>query len=270
MRITIAYGLLMKAVPRAGTQSIERTLRLLRLVSSRRGYGWRLTDLAEHSGLSLSTASRLVGCLIRERYIQVRRDDRHYVLGPALFELSLCLNPAYSEFLAACNACLMRISRQESAVVYVMIRNDTESVCIARQGTFEHTAVTVEVGSRRPLISTAGGLAILISLGASEMNRVLKDNRDQVRRRRGHLKALDAMFRESQQRGFGIHSGVYIPGVQAIGVALRDRHQAAFGSISLAILADHLSPSRTAQFAKMLNREAAQLSERFHELNVAF
>lgn len=258
----------MSTASRAGTQSIERSLRLLRLISSRRGYGWRLTDLAEHSGFSLSTTSRLVGCLIRERFVQVRRHDRHYVLGPATFELGLCLSPGYAHFVAACNVQLARIAKQESGVAYTMVRNDLESVCIARAGTVEDMAITVQVGSRRPLLTTAGGLAILISLDAGEMNRVLKANRDEVRRRHGRLKSLETMLRDSRHRGFGIHSGVYTPGIQAIGVALRDRRQAAFGSISLAIVADHLSSSRVTQLAKALSREAAELSQRADVLNL--
>lgn len=251
---------------RAGTQSIERSLRLLRLVSSRRAYGWRLTDLAEHCGLSLSTTSRLVSCLIRERLIQVRRDDRHYVLGPALFELSLCLNPAYSEFVAVCNAYLARIARQESGVAYVMMRDDTESVCVARKGHSEGVAITVDVGTRRPLISTAGGLAILIALEAGEMRRVLKSNRDEVRRRRGHVRALDTMLRESQERGFGLHSGVYTPGIQAIGLGLRGERDGVFGSVSLAVATDDIPTSRSMQIVKLLGRTAKELSQRWEDL----
>src|SRR6185295_14038730 len=44
---------------RTGTQSIERCMQLLKLISSRRQHGWRLTDLAEQSGIGLSTTHRV-------------------------------------------------------------------------------------------------------------------------------------------------------------------------------------------------------------------
>jgi len=56
-----------------GTQSIERALRVLRELSARARPGWRLTDLAERCDLDRGTASRMLACLVRERFAIKRR-----------------------------------------------------------------------------------------------------------------------------------------------------------------------------------------------------
>lgn len=69
---------------RTGTQSVERVLQLLRVIATRRHFGWRLTDLAEHCALSPSTVRQLLACLLRERLVLQRSIDRHYLPGPLL------------------------------------------------------------------------------------------------------------------------------------------------------------------------------------------
>ena len=78
---------------------------------------------------------------------------------------------------------MSRISRRTEGVAYLMARSNAESVCIARKGTLNTKALTIDVGSRRPLLLSAGGLAILIALDKPDMTRTLGVNRDEVRKR---------------------------------------------------------------------------------------
>jgi DNA-binding IclR family transcriptional regulator len=246
---------------RTGTQSIERCMELLKLVSSRRQHGWRLTDLAEQSGVGLSTVHRMVQYLLSERLVQLRGHDRHYVPGPGLFELGLALVPSYASFIAACEPALMRISRQTEGVAYLMVRSNAESVCIARKGTLNTKALTIDVGSRRPLVLSAGGLAILISLDKADMTRTLKLNKDEVRKRHRPSAPIDVALRESLRVGFGLYRGAFLSGIQAVGAAALDAEGKPFGYVSVAIAGNDPPLSRMRQIAQMLHTEAGTLSK---------
>src|SRR3954466_3395768 len=77
---------------RHGTQSIERAVHVLTEVTGRSRFGWRPTDLAARCGLDRGTTHRILACLVRERLVQQREVDGHYVPGPLLFELGLALS----------------------------------------------------------------------------------------------------------------------------------------------------------------------------------
>src|SRR5688500_12829590 len=98
-----------------GTQSSERAVVLLKELSARGTFGWRLSDLAAHCNLDKGTARRILSCLQHERLVQRRESDRHYLPGPLLFELSLTLAPL-AEFQAACQPPLARVARRTPAV----------------------------------------------------------------------------------------------------------------------------------------------------------
>ena len=74
---------------RSGTQSIERAILLLKELSSRGSFGWRLSDLAQRCQMDVGTTHRILACLGKERLVHRRPSDRHYLPGPMLFELGL-------------------------------------------------------------------------------------------------------------------------------------------------------------------------------------
>ena len=93
----------------AGTQSLGRSIRLMRVLATRGEIGWRLSDLAAACGLDKGTAHRILASLVQERLVRQRPGDRRYLPGPLLFELSLALplTPAGERELARVRASVM-------------------------------------------------------------------------------------------------------------------------------------------------------------------
>jgi DNA-binding IclR family transcriptional regulator len=86
----------------SGTQSLTRSIKLMRVLATRGEIGWRLSDLAAACGLDKGTAHRILASLVKERLVQPRPDDRRYLPEPLLYELGLSL-PGHHEFQAAAN-----------------------------------------------------------------------------------------------------------------------------------------------------------------------
>src|SRR5690349_20677407 len=111
------------AARRAGTQSIERTVDILKAVCQRPRFGWQLADLAAHCNLEKSTTHRILGCLARERLVCRRPANGHYVAGPMLFEFSLAL-PHMREFYELAETRLACIARRTGTVASLYMRSD--------------------------------------------------------------------------------------------------------------------------------------------------
>lgn len=246
---------------RTGAQSADRTLLLLRTVATRGQIGWRLSDLSSHCALGVSTTHRLLSSLVRERLVRQRETDRHYVPGPMLFELGLALPPSYGDFVETARSCLARISRKTGVMAYLMLRSGTDLVCAARAGSLPQQAFSIEPGSRRPLLSGAHGIAILLELPEAERRRIVERNRRELHRHGARwIRALERVLAESLRQGFGTHRGEIVAGVHALAVPIVDTRGGPFASLSLLGPADALPASRTRATVAMLQEEARFLA----------
>lgn len=241
-----------------GTQSLERAVRILRELAARGASGWRLSDLAARCEIDKGTAHRVLACLIRERLVQQRAVDKHYFPGPLLYELGLSL-PGYAAFQQACESRLSVLAAQTDAVAWMMLRSGNEYVCAARKGTVELRGLMVHVGTRRPLFTSVGGVAILQTLPAPEAKAILADNIQQeiAQRGRGRLNALAQMRERSQRYGFGVNLGDVAPGVHAFAVPVRGGDGRALAAICLTGLAEQFGEARIEQLREAMSAVAA-------------
>lgn len=247
--------------PRSGAQSAERTLLLLRTVATRGQIGWRLSDLSRHCAIGVSTTHRLLHSLVRERLVRQRESDRHYVPGPMLFELGLALPRSHAGFVDAARPCLLRLARKTGVMAYLMLRSGSDLVCAAREGTLKQQAFSIEPGSRRPLLSGAHGIAMLIELPEAERRRVVDQNLKELQRLGTRwVRGLERVLAESLRHGFGVHRGEIVSGVHALAVPILDAKRAPFASLSLLGPGDALPPSKTRAAVALLQEEAKYLA----------
>lgn len=242
---------------RSGTQSIERCGMILRTLALRGSIGWRLVDLSAHCELDKGTTHRILSSLVRERLVQQRESDRRYVLGPLLFELGLAV-PALAALQAACAAPLSRVANRFGGVSMFYLRSGAEFVCAARTTNVTLAALTVDVGTRRPLIVSAGGVAILIALPPAEAKRIVALNMEYIERfSRQRIAAIKRVLRQSRRCGFGVSRGEIVPGVSAYGVAIRNTLGVPFASISLVGTTASFPSTRISEIIKVLEQESS-------------
>ena len=210
----------MAQTERPGTQSIDRAVLVLKHLAARGAVGWRLLDLAQHCALDRSTTHRILGGLVRAR-LAAQRPDRRYVGGALLFELGVSMRN-HAAFQDACKAPLARLARSLNAVAIVSLRSDSDFVCVAREGK-ALPAMTIEVGTRRPLLTSVSGAAILVARPRAESRRIITENlRELGRFDARRLRSLRMMIRESEAAGYGISLGRVVPNIGAVGHAVRN------------------------------------------------
>jgi len=219
----------------SGTRSVQRTLVLLKELSSRGEFGWRLSDLARQVGLDRATCHRMLACLIKEGFAQRRDNDLKYYPGQLLFEMGLSM-PPYEALRQRVEPRLAALSQATGCIASFSLRSGHDIVCVFQhRGSIELSAMMIRTGTRRPLFSAVGGLAILQQLSAAEAERIVAENTRRERALRGEhrLAQLQRMRARSDQAGHGFTVGDLAPGLRALAVAVADANGEPFGALTL-------------------------------------
>lgn len=251
-----------------GTQSIERAVILLRALAGRGRFGWSLTELAAAAGITKTTAYRILSRLEHERL--VHRGDRgdRYFIGFAIGELSLCI-PGYHDFVTQAHSCALSTARKLSLVTIVYLRSGDHFVIASRIDSAHMRSRINEEGAYRPLISTAGGVAILMTLPEAEQKRVLAANvRELSMRGRTQLSDCHAMLERSRRLGVGTNFGDIGAGTNAIAVPFFGDGSQAIGSLAVAGPDSQLTEARCMELVPLLQLQAGLLEPMARELSL--
>jgi len=254
---------------RPGTQSLARGIRLMRTIAARPQFGWRLSDLSATCGMDKATVHRMLSCLVEERMVVQRAVDRHYLPGPLMYELGLAL-PESMQFQRAAESRVQAFARRLAGVALLQLRSGNEFVCSVRTGALALTGLMVYPGTRRPLFTSVGGLAILQTLDKDEVRRILADNVAQeiARQGTGRLVALQKMRERSARHGFGVNLGDVVPGLNAFAVPVMDSRNQAFAALCLMGPADLYGEERLDELKRELEQTAQALSANAHKFNI--
>lgn len=245
---------------RTGTQALHRAALLLRLLCTHTSSGWRLTDLALEAGLDHSTTHRLLKGLMAEGLATRCHGSRHYTIGPFAYEMGLTAAPYFSIDSLARDA-LHKLADGTRTIVFLNVRSAYDSVCVGRyDGQKALMAFTVHVGTRRPLCLSAGGVAIWVSLPQRLQAQIRNANLHTIERSgEARRAAVRNMLRDSRRLGYGLNRGHIIPGITAVGVAIRNAAGEPFASLSLAFLDKEGSEKRRDELCARLRKEAAAI-----------
>lgn len=245
--------------PRSGTQAIARAALILRELSTRGRFGWRASDLAARCGLDRGTTHRILAALMRERLVQQRREDRHYLPGPLLFEMGQAM-PAYNRFQGASAPSLRRLARRFGGLALMQLHSDADTVCMGRSGESVYVGTSMDVGTRWPLVASAGGVAILIMLPQHERERIKQNNFARLASRTpAAVRAINAMIARSESLGFAFNQGETAAGVHAFALPVGCAGGRVFGSIAIACRAEDVPQERAAEVVQSLRDEARML-----------
>lgn len=241
---------------RTGTQSIQRAALLVRLIAARSGPGSRLAEVVQHSQLERSTVRRMLRCLIDEGFVRQDADTRRYVLGPLVFELGLAAAPQFN-LVDICRPALARLAEATGDTVFLAVRSGYDTVCIdRREGSFPIRALTLDVGTRRPLGAGAGGLALLMPLSDAEINAIVNAN---AVRLRGYnnltVPALNGMLKRARELGYALNDNHITAGAASIGLPIISRYGQPFAAISVGAISSRMDAGRQKKVVAMLRKE---------------
>jgi DNA-binding IclR family transcriptional regulator len=246
----------------SGTQSIRRAILLLRAIASRGPTGSRLLDLAKHAGLPGPTVHRILKCLMAENIVMQDPGTHGYLLGHLIFELGLAAAPQ-SDLRRVSEPALRRIAEKTGDTVFLVARSGLDTVCLDRkEGTFPIKALTLDVGTRRPLGVGSGGMALLLTLPDDEIGHIVAANATRLKDY-GDLSVpiLMNMIRRSKQRGYAFNDRQATPGVISMGLPIMNPYGPPYAAISIGAISSRMGAKRQKEIASVLKTEVRSLEK---------
>jgi DNA-binding IclR family transcriptional regulator len=248
-------------VPPSGARSVERALRLLKELSSRGEFGWRLSDLSEQVGLDRATCHRMLACFVAEGFAERRSEDLRYYPGHVLFEMGLAV-PQYAALRELVSPRLEHLARRSGCIASFALRSGNDIVCICQErGKLEIAGMLIRVGTRRPLVTSVAGLAILQQLAPEVAARIVAENMQREFGRAGarRIEKLERMRRRSDARGYGFTIGDLAPGIGAVAVAVRAAGGEPFAALFVTGQDTVVNEGSAGRLHELVSKEAARI-----------
>jgi DNA-binding IclR family transcriptional regulator len=246
-------------------QSISRPTAILEALATASSDGLRMTDVMHATGLGKATVHRLLAGLAANRLVDQDAATGRFFLGARILSWAVTAGDRFGLARLA-EPAMARLAQTTLDTIYLTARSGDEAVCLnRREGLHPIKTLTLNVGDRRPLGVSAGGLALLAFLPDSEVERILllqAETRTQLPFDQVTLRKLISTTREA---GFAyydapvVHGHEVVTGMAAIAVPIQrpDRH--AIASLSVAAITARLQPSRRNAIVAQLQTEAQQI-----------
>ena len=240
-----------------GNRSLTRGLAVLDCVGRHGDQGVRIADIARDCGLERPTIYRLLSTLMACGYV-MQLGRFHYALSSTP---GVSMNNPVDEVSSQLSPVIKRVSELTEDATFAVIREGTQSHCIARHiGTYPIQALTVEVGRRQPLGVGAAGLALLASLDTAEASKIIKANTSALSAYGGMTPSrLQILLKAARERGWSVVGNHVVSEILAVGISVPALHRGITVGISVAAPTLRMSPQRQLFLVKTLRQAVAEL-----------
>jgi DNA-binding IclR family transcriptional regulator len=246
-------------------QGIARPTAVLEALASSSSDGLRMTDVTRLTGLGKATVHRLLAGLASEGLVDQDSESGRFFVGLRILSWAVTASKRFGLARLAETA-MVRLSESTSDTIYLTVRNGDEALCLnRREGSHPIKTLTLNVGDRRPLGVSAGGLALLAFLPDQEIDRVLMlQSKAKTPLPFDHV-TLRRMISDTRQAGFAYydapvrHGREVVTGMAAVAVPIRRPDGAPIASISVAAITSRLQGQRRRTIVAQLQQEARQI-----------
>lgn len=250
----------MKNTDSHGTQSIDRTVGVLKLVIAYGSHGLTVAELVALSELERPTVYRIVQALERQGLLKRPEGAKRYVLGDYCRVIAAAFADRV-DLRSVCEPVLRSVAEETGNSAFLIGRIGYESICLGRVvGSYPVQVLTVNVGTRNPLGTGAGGLAILATLPPNEQNECIRAN---AKRLKGYgsltESTLRALIRSTERRRYAVIGHFNVPGVVGIGVAMRNASGNILGAITTSSIDSRMSREDIHAAAASITKQIAQV-----------
>jgi DNA-binding IclR family transcriptional regulator len=206
-------------------------------------------ELLDRVDLSRPTLYRLLQTLQTKQFLTSSEHPKRFRLGPAVAQLAHAWSSAL-DLAAVAEPMMRRLGDKTSETVALFVREAAIKVCVAEVPSTQPLSFKRGVGYRESLALGASGKAILAYLPDAQLGALQSE-----------VKKLAPALAQIRERGFAVSKGELIQGAVAVSAPVFDGSGEVVGSLSLFGPSVRLSDPRIATFARLLMREAREISQ---------
>jgi len=242
-------------LPQSGSQSIHRTISLIRTVAEYKNRGVRLSQIARKAKIPIPTVHRILSVLVSEGFVGYDPNSKCYHLGIELFKLGTIAQQftIKDRFRVA----VEQISHESEDTTYLWIRSGYDGLCIDSViGEFPIHTLSINIGGRRPLGVSSGCLALLAYLPDEEVKAIILANKGRYSDY-GNLgeDEIWRFVRRSRKLGYALSKDVVLKGTTGVGLPIYDRKEKVVAAISVGGISQRLDKTRRENIVKLIKSE---------------
>lgn len=199
--------------------ALERGLRVLRAFASSRDL-LSNGELAQRTGLSKPTISRLTYTLARLGYLSHGSDTGLYRLGTGALALGYA-SLSNLDVRQVARPLMQELADYAPGGVILCARNELDMICLEIRRSPQYLGLGLEIGDRMPLAITAPGRAYLASLPADQRQPLLEEIRKSDPNRWPQVhRDIKRAITDIADHGFCMTIGDWFPEIHSVAVPL--------------------------------------------------
>jgi len=216
-------------------QALERALDIIDCFSfQQRELG--LSEIAQITGLNITTAKRLIANLTRRGYLRQIPDTKRYQLGIRLFELGGVVFSSFSLRKAAHHP-VMRLQNKTGLTVLLGAIMDDQLVYVDKREGKGMIRISSDIGWRRPLHYGMLGMVLMAYLDPERVEAILRKTPLQAHTSSSltDRDAFSLRLEQIRKNGFVLEKEEAVEGVIGIAAPVRDYSRQVIASLGVAI-----------------------------------
>jgi len=221
---------------RPGIQSVERAFRILELFDLKQDE-LPITEIAERTGLPISTAHRLLSTLETLGYIAQNPDNGRYRLGLQTFVLGSRVK-ALEALRSAARPYMRELFSKYNETVNLVVERNMEVLCIEKIDADRRLVYTPSIGETHKLYATSAGKCILAFYYDPAQFRRVMDQLELVPLTRNTITEKARLFEEIEvirQQGWASETEESEIGLRCFGVPVFGSNNKCVGAVSVSI-----------------------------------
>lgn len=221
-----------------------------------------LADISKKTGLSKSTAHRILASMVERRYIEHDEDGRYHIGYKFIETASSRINSL--ELLSEAKPCLSRMLWDLNLMTHMGVLEGADVVYVEKMDVYPHTRLYTQVGYRSPAFCSSMGKCLLSSLSGDELARVLDccDFRRYTPYTICSKTELIEHLRQVRAQGWAMDNEEYQLGHRCIGAPVFDYRGEAVAAISASGTLAELADDRVEMVVAEVVSAARHLSRR--------
>src|SRR3954466_14220695 len=243
-----------------GIQSADRALQIIETLAED-DEGYRLSDLAVRTGLSTSTAHRLLGTLEKRRFVQFDRSESKWHIGARSFSVGATF-ARRRNFAAQAMPYLRKLRDQTRETASLAVVDDESIIVLTRAESREIMRSLTKVGGRVAMVASGVGKAVLATYADEDVNAIIRHHGMPRLTEKSIVRPGD-LFRELEKvrrQGFAIDDEEACMGLRCIAAVVYNDCAEPLAAISVSGMTSRLTDDRLPQLGQTVREVAAELT----------
>jgi DNA-binding IclR family transcriptional regulator len=168
--------------------------------------------------------------------------------------------------LAASDSVLAELSEEVGDTLFLTVRTGNDTLCIDRRiGSYPIQVLAIEIGARRPLGVSSGGVAILAAMLATEARKIIVANEARFAAYRVDAPTVLTQVAAARRRSFCLREVGLVQGTKSTSTWIKTKDHRPVAAITVSAVRTRLGPRREVELAEALLAAARTIERAIRE-----